>query len=109
MGGLKLSPSRAALKRTAESAEFRCSPPQLTLSGPKIQSKMTDGHPSEFFKWWIVDESTGKRSLSTYLKTRADAARAFPGAEPDVRTREIRDLPSAGQLPAASRPGTKWS
>jgi len=49
------------LKRTAESAEFRCSPPQLTLSGPKIQSKMTDGHPSEFFKWWIVDERRGKQ------------------------------------------------
>jgi hypothetical protein len=65
--------------------------------------------PTEFFKWWIVDERTGKRSLSTYLLTRADAAKAFPGAEPDVRTREIRDMPSAGQLPATSRPGSKWS
>jgi len=65
--------------------------------------------PTEFFKWWIVDERTGKRTLSAYLLTRADAAKAFPGAEPDVRTREIRDLPSAGQSPPASRPGSRWS
>jgi len=64
---------------------------------------------TEFFRWWIVDELTGERNLSSYLLTRADAARAFPGAEPDVRTREVRDLPSEGQLPASSRAGREWS
>jgi hypothetical protein len=64
---------------------------------------------TEFFKWWIFDERTGARRLSTYKLTRADAARAFPGAEPDALTREIRDLPEAGQTPATSRPGGKWS
>ena len=40
---------------------------------------------SEFFRWWIIDERTGERRLTTYALTRADAARAFPGAEPDLQ------------------------
>ena len=49
--------------------------------------------PVEFFKWWIDDERTGKRRLSTYKLSRVNADRAFPGAEPDLSTREIRNLP----------------
>jgi len=67
------------------------------------------GIPTEFFRWWIFDERTGERSLSTYLLTRVDAARAFPGAEPHVATREIRDVPDAGEMLPTSRPGRKWS
>jgi hypothetical protein len=84
------------------------SPHQLRTADPESSRELARVACTEFFKWWIVDERTGKRSLSSYLLTRADAARAFPGAEPDVRTREIRDLPDAGQLPATSRPGRKW-
>jgi len=61
--------------------------------------------PTEFFRWWIIDERTGTRRLTTYALTRADAERAFPGAEPDLQTREVRDLSNPDRLPANSRPG----
>jgi hypothetical protein len=49
---------------------------------------------TEFFRWWIVDERTGKRRLTRYAMTRELVADRFPeGAEPDLRTREVRDLP----------------
>ena len=66
-------------------------------------------NPTEFFNWYIRDEQTGKRRLTMYKLSRPDAERAFPGAEPDLQTREVRDLPSAGETPPNSRPGAKWS
>ena len=48
--------------------------------------------PTEFYNWWITDERTGQRTLTTYKLTRADAERAFPGAEPHLQTRELRHL-----------------
>jgi hypothetical protein len=68
--------------------------------------KMTS---TEFFRWWIIDERTGERRLTTYKLTRADAKRAFPGAEPELRTRELRNLPNAEERPSDSRPGGEWS
>ena len=65
--------------------------------------------PTEFFCWWIIDERTGQRRLTTYKLTRADAERAFSGAEPDLQTREVRDLPDPDRVPASSRPDGKWS
>jgi hypothetical protein len=65
--------------------------------------------PTEFFNWYIRDERTGKRRLTTYKLSRVDAERAFPGSEPDLQTREVRNLPSAGEEPPNSRPGGKWS
>ena len=59
--------------------------------------------PTEFFRWWIIDERTGERRLTTYKLSRAHAERAFPGAEPDLQTREVRDLPKPDRLPANSR------
>jgi hypothetical protein len=47
--------------------------------------------PTEFFGW-IVDERTGKRRRTSYKLTRADAERQFPGAEPDLSSREVRLL-----------------
>ena len=64
---------------------------------------------TEFYNWWITDERTWERRLTTYKLTRADAERAFPGAEPDLQTRELRHLPTAGEAPANSRPGGEWS
>ena len=65
--------------------------------------------PTEFYKWWITDARTGERWLSIYRLTRADAERAFPGAEPDLQTRELRYLPRVGEAPASSRPGGEWA
>jgi hypothetical protein len=61
--------------------------------------------PTEFFKFWIVDERTGKSRLTTYKLTRANAERQFPGAEPDLYSREVRNLPDPGETPANSKPG----
>jgi hypothetical protein len=65
--------------------------------------------PTEFYHWWIVDERTGERRLTAYKLARVDAQRAFPGAEPELRTRELRNLPEAGEAPSDSRPGGEWS
>jgi hypothetical protein len=62
---------------------------------------------TEFFRWWFTDERTGERRLTTYALTRADAARAFPGAEPDLQTRELRYLHEPNQAPANSRSGDR--
>ena len=65
--------------------------------------------PIEFFNWWIVDERTGERRLTSYKLSRADAQRAFRGAEPEVLTREVRNLRDPIGPPATSRPGESWS
>jgi hypothetical protein len=65
--------------------------------------------PTEFFRWWIPDELTGKHRLTAYKLTRADAGRAFPGAEPEQRSREVRDLADPSEAPGNSRPGGKWA
>jgi len=62
---------------------------------------------TEFFLWYIPDERTGKLQLTKYKLTRADAERAFPGAVPDLSSREVRDLPAIGRPPANRRPGEK--
>ena len=65
--------------------------------------------PTEFYKWWVTDERTGKRRLTTYKLSRVDAERAFPGAEPDMQTREVRNLPDLRQDPwGNTRPGEPW-
>ena len=64
---------------------------------------------TEFYRWWITDEVTGERVLTPYKLTRAHAALAFPGAEPNLDTREIRHLPDLGADPwGTTRPGEPW-
>jgi hypothetical protein len=60
--------------------------------------------PTEFFRWWITDERTGKRRRTSYKLTRADAERQYPGAEPDLQSREVRHLSEPGEALANSRP-----
>ena len=62
--------------------------------------------PTEFFRWYITGERTGKRRLTAYKLTRADALRAFPDGTPDLQSREVRNLPDRGHAPANSRPGS---
>jgi hypothetical protein len=47
---------------------------------------------TEYFRWWVVDEQTGERQLTKYKLSRADGARAFPGATPDLGSREVHDF-----------------
>lgn len=64
---------------------------------------------NEFFRWWIVDAVTGERVLTPYKLTSAHAALAFPGAEPDFQTREVRELPNLRPDPwGNTRPGEPW-
>lgn len=60
---------------------------------------------TEFYRWWFVDERTGERDLTPYKLSRVDAQRAFPGAQPDLSTREIRHLAGTGNTPANGRRG----
>ena len=53
--------------------------------------------PTEFFRWWITDERTGKRRRTTYKLTREQATRQWTDAEPDLQSREVRYLPPAGE------------
>lgn len=55
--------------------------------------------PVVLWKWWIVDERTGKRRLTRYRMTEADALARHPGAERDPASREERhDLGSAARV-----------
>ena len=50
-------------------------------------------HPEEFFNWWLPpDRPTGRWHKSGWKMTRKQA-RAYPGAERDDSTKEIRWLP----------------
>ena len=73
------------------------------------EQKILMATPTEFFHWYIVDERTGKRERTTYKLTRKDAEHAFPGAEPDPESRELRHLDDPGEAPPNSRPGDKWA
>src|SRR6187431_1159637 len=63
--------------------------------------------PTEYFRWWIVDERTGKRRKTTYKMKRADAEERFPGAEPDLQSREVRQLPAPGEMKGNTKPPTE--
>jgi len=57
-------------------------------------------------RWWITDERTGKRLLTRYAMTRVQAAERYPDAEPDLQSREVRDLPDevhGNTLPPTTR------
>lgn len=61
--------------------------------------------PTEFFRWYITDERTGKRRLTTYAMTREQAKERFgDDAEPDLRSREVRHLPEPGEMHGNSSP-----
>jgi hypothetical protein len=56
----------------------------------------------EYFRWWVVDQRTGKRLLTDERISREDAQSQFPGAVPEPQTREFReDELFADSLPPA--------
>ena len=64
---------------------------------------------TEFYRWWLIDEVTGERVLTPYKLTAAHAALAFPGAEPNLHTLEVRHLPDLHADPWTTRPGQPWA
>jgi hypothetical protein len=53
---------------------------------------------TEFLRWYVPDErKPGKLRLTRYHMTREVPAELFPGAFPDPRSRETRDLPETAE------------
>ena len=50
--------------------------------------------PTEFWIWWITDES-GDRRMTTYRMSREVAIKRFPDAKPVPGTLEMRDVPES--------------
>ena len=57
---------------------------------------------TEFFRWFITDDVTGKRRLTTHRMDRKTALERYPDAEPFEPSREVRDV----LCRASSRAGT---
>ena len=56
---------------------------------------------TEYFRWWVVDERTGERVLTSRHLSRDDARRLVPGAVPDLPSRVFgADEAFADTLPA---------
>ncbi len=47
--------------------------------------------PVEYFRWWFVEERTGKRRRTRHHMSAEEAAIRYPGATPDRRTRLMRE------------------
>ena len=68
----------------------------------------------ELYRWYVVDGMFRRRRLTTYHMSPDEAARRFPGAEREPRTRRylfmlekpVRHEPATRTLPLAHRPGT---
>lgn len=51
--------------------------------------------PLVVWRWYIVDERTGKRRLTKWHMTEADALERYPGAEREPNSREERHNPGS--------------
>ena len=53
---------------------------------------------AEYFRFWVVDEVTSRLRHTSYKMTREQAAERYPGADPDLSTREVRQTPPPSEL-----------
>ena len=63
-----------------------------TWRAPALRPRTHRGMPveREYFHFWIIDEPSGMRRLSSFRMTREEAAKRYPGgAEPLEGTREV--------------------
>lgn len=52
----------------------------------------------EFFFWWLPPDAWSKKPRrSSWKMTREEAAKRYPGAEPDLSSREVRECPETPQ------------
>lgn len=52
----------------------------------------------EFYRWWLPpDRMNAKPRLSTWKMSREDAEAGYPGATPDLTSREVRNCPEPGE------------
>jgi len=66
-------------------------PVRFRICFEKSSKAVESSDMTEYFRWWVVDQSTGERRLTDKRISREDAQRRFPGAVPDLRTREFRE------------------
>jgi hypothetical protein len=60
--------------------------------------------PTEFFRWYITDERTGKRRADALRDDACRCGGTFPGRRADLGTREVRELPEPGEVRSNTRP-----
>jgi hypothetical protein len=46
---------------------------------------------TEYFRWWVVDQRTEERVRTNDHLSREDARRLYPGAVPDLTSRQFRE------------------
>lgn len=52
----------------------------------------------EFYNWLLPPDAWNKKPrLSRWKMSRQEAEKRYPGAEPDLSTREVRDCPEPGE------------
>lgn len=62
----------------------------------------------EFYRFWILNPRTGKPDLTAGYMSRAEAAEAHPGAEPEMRTYELREVPDTPSHQDKARADDDW-
>ena len=65
--------------------------------------------PLVLHRYWIVDQTTGQRRLTSSHLTAEAAAERYPGAQPESSTREERRLSTYSSTQAATQPGSGGS
>ena len=87
---------------------FNRTPPQARVAKCEtafVENPPTMAIPTDFYYWWFVDEPTGQLRRTAYKLSSPDAERAFPGATPDLGSREMRIVVDPAQGHADTRPG----
>lgn len=59
----------------------------------------------EYWRWWVVSETSGKRVKSRHAMTEAVARALDPAAEPVPGTRELRLVPETPEEAEQARSG----
>jgi hypothetical protein len=54
---------------------------------------------TEFFNWWIIDQRTSERRLTTYKLTRIDAERAFRALSQTIQRARSATCPTEARSP----------
>lgn len=68
----------------------RSGPPTAAPTGPR-RHHVRMNPPVTLWRWYIVDEITGKRRLTKWHMTEQDALERYPDAERAPHTREVRN------------------
>jgi len=86
-----LRPPAIDAPSNSDSAGQNPDQPGSKFASRSLSKAVESSDMAEYFRWWVVDQSTGERRLTDKRISREDAQRRFPGAVPDLRTREFRE------------------